>query len=185
MPVDSSGRRDILGHHRTGLSERYYNQQVEGWWGEDPTLKHAMQRLLHTFARKINPAQSMTMFTAQKSAKRSWTEHFLYLVAVSEACGGADNLMLSTEIELRGKQLGRDNVNDVHEGRVGTPKRFKYGKQGHLKASPVKKKEWGQGADYMLVVGNATPVKGLLILDSGSSRHLANDVSLLENPEDF
>ncbi|KAE9133938.1 hypothetical protein PF010_g2630 [Phytophthora fragariae] len=37
----------------------------------------------------------------------------------------------------------------------------------------------------MLVVGNATPVKGLLILDSGSSRHLANDVSLLENPEDF
>ncbi|KAE9033967.1 hypothetical protein PR002_g8385 [Phytophthora rubi] len=170
MPADSSGQRDILGHHRTGLSERYYNQQVEGWWGEDPTLKHAMQRLLHIFARKINPAQSMTMFTAQKSAKRSWTEHFLYL---------------STEIELRGKQLGRDNVNDVHEGRVGTPKRFKYGKQGHLKASPMKKKEWGQGADYMLAVGNATPVKGLLILDSGSSRHLVNDVSLLENPEDF
>lgn len=25
---------------------------------------------------------------------RSWTEHYLYLVAVSEVCGGADNLFL-------------------------------------------------------------------------------------------
>ena len=35
----------------------------------------------------------MKLFTAPKSAKRSWTEHYLYLVAVSEACGGADNLV--------------------------------------------------------------------------------------------
>jgi hypothetical protein len=85
---------DILGHHLTGMAGRYYNQQVEGWWDESPTLEHAMQRLLHTFATKITPAQSMKMFTAPKSAKRSWTEHYLYLVAVSEACGGVENLML-------------------------------------------------------------------------------------------
>ena len=56
-------------------------------------MEYAMQRLLHIFATKITPAQSMKLFTAPKSAKRSWTEHYLYLVAVSEACGGADNLV--------------------------------------------------------------------------------------------
>ena len=33
----------------------------------------------------------MKISTAPKSSKRSWTEHYLYLVAVSEA--GADNLV--------------------------------------------------------------------------------------------
>ena len=52
-----------------------------------------MPRLLHTFATKITPAQSMKIFTAPESSKRSWTEHYLYLVAVSETRGGADNLV--------------------------------------------------------------------------------------------
>ena len=36
----------------------------------------------------------MKLFTAAKSTQQSWTEHFLYLTAVSDACGGADNLVL-------------------------------------------------------------------------------------------
>uniref|UniRef100_A0AAV1UG45 Uncharacterized protein n=1 Tax=Peronospora matthiolae TaxID=2874970 RepID=A0AAV1UG45_9STRA len=56
---------------------------VEGRFEEQPTLEQAMQRLLHTFATKITPAQSMKIFTAPKSIKRSWTEHYLYLVEVS------------------------------------------------------------------------------------------------------
>lgn len=55
-----------------------------------------MQRMLHTFVTKITPAQSMKMFTAPKSSKRSWTEHYLYLVAVGEMCGGANSWSKTT-----------------------------------------------------------------------------------------
>ena len=53
-----------------------------------------MQRLRQTFSTKITPAQRMNFFTAPKAVHRSWTDHFLYLKAVSDACGGADNLVL-------------------------------------------------------------------------------------------
>ena len=75
------------------MAERYYNQQVEGWWEEQPTIEHALQRLLHKFATKMTPAQSMKIFTVLKNSKRRCTEHYLFFVAVSEACGGSDNLV--------------------------------------------------------------------------------------------
>ena len=53
-----------------------------------------MQRLLQTFNTKISPAQSIKLFTAPKASHRSWTDHFLYLTAVSDACGGANSLVL-------------------------------------------------------------------------------------------
>nr|CCA24799.1 hypothetical protein PITG_16835 [Albugo laibachii Nc14] len=36
----------------------------------------------------------MKLFTTPKALHRSWTDHFLYLTAVSDACEGADNLVL-------------------------------------------------------------------------------------------
>jgi len=79
-------------------------------------------------------------------------------------------------------------VNDIHEERVDTRKCFGCGKQGHLKAAcPSKKKNWNQGGDvdYTLAVGHDELDKGHWILDTGSSRHLVNDVNLLEDAEDF
>lgn len=78
-------------------------------------MEHAIQRLLHTFATKTTPAQSMNMFTTSKSASRTWTEHYLYLVAVSEACGGADNLVQdnivhNTDPAMRVSMLARWNL---------------------------------------------------------------------------
>ncbi|CAH0491931.1 unnamed protein product [Peronospora farinosa] len=140
-------------------------------------------------ATKITPDQIMTRFTALKSLKRSWTDLYLYLVAVSEACGGADNLFqdnISTEIELRGKQLGKDVVNNVENVARDTSKSFKCGKAGYLKAACTSsKKKWNGDADFVLTIKESGLDYGLCILDSGSSRHLVNDVGLLEDAKDF
>ncbi|UIZ21897.1 hypothetical protein KXD40_008950 [Peronospora effusa] len=34
---------NIWGHHLSGMAERYYNRQMDGWWEEQPTLENAMQ----------------------------------------------------------------------------------------------------------------------------------------------
>jgi len=54
-------------------------------------------------------------------------------------------------------------------------------------ACPSKKKKGDQGGDvdYTLAVGHDELDKGHWILDTGSSRHLVNDVNLLEDAEDF
>jgi hypothetical protein len=79
-------------------------------------------------------------------------------------------------------------VNDIHDERVDTRRCFRCGKQGYLKAAcPSKKKRGSQGGDvdYMLAVDRDELDKGHWILDMGSSRHLVNDVNLLEDAEDF
>lgn len=227
---------DVLGQHLSGMAQKYYRRQVEAWWIESPTLEHAMQRLLQTFATKITPAQSMKLFTALKSPQRNWTEHYLYLTAVSDACGGAESLVLdnivhyadpsmrmtmlsrldihridylrraeelahfarSTEIEVRDRNFGRDVVNTV-ESRTkveGQPKKgvaeraskkcFKCGHKGHVKASCPRVKKHDHEMDFTLTVGDKLQgFNNLWILDRGSSRHLVNDLSLLDDPVDF
>ena len=81
---------DVLGQHLAGKVQTCYIWLVEIWWSESQTLEHAMQRLLQIFNTKISPAQSI----ASKATHRNWTDHFLYLTAVSDACGGADSLVL-------------------------------------------------------------------------------------------
>ena len=66
-----------------------------------PTLHYVMQRMLDTFKTTITAAQARNPFTAKKESKRSFPEHYLYLVAVSDAAGGAeqqvlDNIVRST-----------------------------------------------------------------------------------------
>ena len=77
-----------------------------------------MQSLLHTFHTKISPAQSMKLFSAPKAGHRSWTDNFLYLTAVSDACGGADNLVLDNfvhyaDTRMRTTMLSRLDIHRV------------------------------------------------------------------------
>ncbi|ETL87963.1 hypothetical protein L917_12953 [Phytophthora nicotianae] len=61
-------------------SERYYNKQVDAWWSQLPTLKYVMEKILETFKTNITPAQVMKLFAAPKDSRRTWPEHYIYLL---------------------------------------------------------------------------------------------------------
>ena len=70
----------------------------------------------NAFSIKITPSQSTKLFTAAKALHRSWTEHFLYLTAVSDACGRTDNIVLDyivyyADPTMRTTMLSRLNLN--------------------------------------------------------------------------
>lgn len=108
----------------------------------------------------------------------------------------------STKIELHGKHIGKDVVNTVHNERrevrkvrpdgrknchfVG--KCYKCGKPGHTKAacseSSTKTRATDE-VDCILAIDDSSVKDIYWILCSGSSSHLVNDVSMLEDPDNF
>uniref|UniRef100_A0AAV1VBC4 Uncharacterized protein n=1 Tax=Peronospora matthiolae TaxID=2874970 RepID=A0AAV1VBC4_9STRA len=47
----------------------------------------------------------MNLFTAKKESKRSWPEHYLYLVAVSDAAGGAEQQAMDNIVRYASSEL--------------------------------------------------------------------------------
>ena len=54
-----------------------------------------MCQLLATFKTTVTASQAMKLFMQKKDSKRTWAERYLYMVAVSDARGGADSLVLN------------------------------------------------------------------------------------------
>lgn len=57
-----------------------------------------MQRHLYIFSTNIKTAQSMKLLIAARSGKCTWKQLILYLVAVSEVCGGVYRLVMDNII---------------------------------------------------------------------------------------
>ena len=64
-----------------------------------------MCQLLATFKTSITASQAMKLFIQKKDFKRTWAEHYLYMVAVSEARGGADSLVLDNIVHHASPEL--------------------------------------------------------------------------------
>lgn len=82
-----------LGHFREGTAERYYHNQVDIWWVAMQRFEYIFKLHL-TFKTTITAIQAMKLFLQNIEARRTWSEHFFYMVAVIDARGGANSLVL-------------------------------------------------------------------------------------------
>ncbi|OWZ13001.1 hypothetical protein PHMEG_00013752 [Phytophthora megakarya] len=106
FPWPKDVKVDLFGHYMAGTAANYFNKQVDAWWAQLPTLQYVMEKMLETFKTTITPAQAMKLFTATKDPKRSWPEHYMYLVVISEACGNsADYLVLNNIVQYASADL--------------------------------------------------------------------------------
>lgn len=47
----------------------------------------------------------MKLLVSRKDPKRSWPEHYLYLVSVIDACGGTESLVLDSVLQYASSEL--------------------------------------------------------------------------------
>eukprot|EP00644_Phytophthora_capsici_P018853 jgi/Phyca11/46671/gw1.174.9.1 len=154
-----------------------------------------MERMLETFKTNITPAQAVKLFTAPKDPKRTWPEHYMYLVAVSEASGGSaeylvlNNIVQYASADLRMVLMAKELAHFAQAWELESGKGKNLGREviGHIRPMcPERAQAGGRKPDMTLALseGDSDESEDFWILDPGSSRHLVNDASCLEDVED-
>lgn len=98
---------ECLGLYLKGEALAYYNKKFMEWWTQHPSLDYILYRLHEGFTKRIPKSKGMKLMMQRKDTKRSWKEHYLYLIAVSEAIGGAPDLVLENIVTHAAPHLGQ------------------------------------------------------------------------------
>ncbi|OWZ22100.1 hypothetical protein PHMEG_0003241 [Phytophthora megakarya] len=126
----------------------------------------------------------MKLFVAPKIQKRTWSEHYKYLIAISDACGPGSEYMVVDGIVQYGVLKAK-----VDSARVHYPQHAE--KLAHF--AQTWETDQSKGKDFgreMVVAVNERRIENLLdemddfwILESGSIRYLVKDASWLDDAE--
>ncbi len=82
-----------LSHYLEGKALRYFETQSPVWMREQPQIEYVMTKMNRAYGVHLTMEQAVTIFQRPKPKKRSWGEHYIYLVEVSHAGGGISNLV--------------------------------------------------------------------------------------------
>ncbi|CAI5723649.1 unnamed protein product [Peronospora farinosa] len=201
----------VLGQHLGGKAQIYYRRQVESWWVENQTLDQDAANFQHEdLTRTEHETLHGTEGSTQKldgplpvsdGRKRCMRRLDIHRPDSLRQAEELAQFAQQVEIESHVKNLGRDVVNAVEtrkeskERVTSRPRRnievsdervcYKCGEAGHIRSKCPQVRKKGAGADFTFANGDSGDLhEDHWILDSGSSRHLVNDLSLLINPED-
>nr|CCA23978.1 OSIGBa0134J07.9 putative [Albugo laibachii Nc14] len=107
---------DVLGRYLTGKAGQHIQSQVDTWYAENSQVWYSMDRMNLKFGPRMSKSQAFKLFTSNKKESVSWSDHLLYLMAVSDSVGGAQDQVLeniakyaSSGTELQGVLLARYN----------------------------------------------------------------------------
>ncbi|OWZ00878.1 hypothetical protein PHMEG_00027838 [Phytophthora megakarya] len=157
---------DLLGHYLSGTAEQagYVMGDAEAAEGDHEYM------VLNKIVEYASPGMKTILKAKVDSSRLDYTQHAEELAHFAQAWESD---------QTKGKNLGRDMVGAVNEQRLERRKCYGCGKVGHLKAScPVKKK----APDFTLSVSETPDATDKIwILNSGSSRHLVNNATSLED----
>ena len=87
---------DRLGHYLKGTALAYYAKRATIWWNEQPALWYTLDKMSEAFRSNMTRAKANKLFMQKKDPRKTWTQHYLYLVALGDAIGGADAQVLES-----------------------------------------------------------------------------------------